>query len=65
MTKIITALIIAITGGILFIWWVNRAHRRKQVRLQQEIRDNARAERDKQLQNMKDKGEFDRWNHDG
>lgn len=61
MPEIIIVLILVLIAGIFFHWWISRAHKRKQVRLDREIRDNALSERDKQLQAAKDKGAFDRW----
>ena len=64
MHNIFTVLIIVLIVGLSFIWLINRAFRRKKMRLHQAIRDNGHAERDKQLQDAKDKGDFDKWNHD-
>jgi len=63
MHEIIIALIVGPIIGILSVLWVNVAFKRKQERLHQEIRASACAERDKQLQDAKAKGDFDTWNH--
>jgi len=63
MHNIFTVIIFGLIAGVFFIWWINRVYKRKQMRLHQAIRDNAYAERDKQLQEAKDKGNFDRWNN--
>lgn len=61
MHNIFTVIISGLIAGVFFIWWINHVYKRKQVRLHQEIRDNAQAERDKQLQEAKDKGDFEKW----
>jgi len=61
MNDIFTVIILGLIAGIFFIWLVNRGHKRKQARLHQQIRDTAQAERDKQLQEAKDQGDFDNW----
>ena len=63
MHETLFALFLGTIVCVFSIWWVNAAHKRKQERLHREIRDNACAERDKQLQEAKDKGGFDIWNH--
>jgi uncharacterized membrane protein len=63
MPRIFYVLILVMIAGIFFHWWVNRAHKRKQAGLDQEIREGAHAEREKQLQEAKDIGSLDRW-HD-
>jgi len=61
MHEIAIALILGIAAGVFFMWWNHRAQKRKQARLDQEMRDTALAEREKQLQAAKDKGDLDRW----
>jgi hypothetical protein len=63
MHNIFTVIISALIAGTIFIWWINHVYRRKRLRLHQAIRDNAYAEREKQLQEAKNKGDFDKWNH--
>jgi hypothetical protein len=63
MHNILTVMILGLITGVLFIWWINHVYRRKQLRLHQAIRDSAHAERAKQLQEAKDKGNFDRWDN--
>ena len=62
--KILTVFILGPIVGLFFIWRMGAANKQDQVRLDQEKRDNIQVERDKQLQEAKDKGDFDRWGHD-
>lgn len=63
MYEMLIALISAIIISILFICRVNAAYKRRKEYLHQDIRDNVTAERNKQLLEVKDKGDFDIWNH--
>jgi Flp pilus assembly protein TadB len=60
---ILTVFVLGPMAGFLFIWRMGAANKRNQARLDQEKRDNIQAERDKQLQEAKDKGDFDKWGH--
>jgi len=62
MNEILAAIFSGIAISIVFIWRVNSAHKRRKERIHQEIRDTVCAERNKQLQAAKDKGDFDIWN---
>ena len=61
MHKIIAMLLIGIGAALFLICQTNTAHKKKQECLHQDVRDNTQAERDKQTQEAKDKGDFDRW----
>ena len=63
MHDILTVMILGLIAGVLSIWWINHVYRRKRMRLHQAIRDDAQAERAKQLQEAVDKGDFDRWDN--
>ena len=64
MYEILAALGLSFIIGAVSMWGVNRARRRKQERLRQEFRENASNERDRQLQEAKAKGHFDKWEQD-
>lgn len=64
MLEIFIALSLGLIGGLLSIWWVNRAHERRRERLHRDMRANAGTERDRQIQAAKDRGDFDIWQPD-
>jgi hypothetical protein len=64
MYELLIAIILCSIFCIFSICWVNSAHKRKKERLHQELRDNACAERDRQIQEAIDKGHFEQWGQD-
>ncbi|NQU58879.1 MAG: hypothetical protein HQ513_16745 [Rhodospirillales bacterium] len=61
MHLVLILVFVGIFTGITSIWLVNISFKRKKVRLHQQLRDISSAARDKQLQEAKDNGEFDKW----
>lgn len=63
MHLILIFVFIGIFTGITSLWLVKISFKRKKARLHQQLRDISRAERDKQLQEAKDNGDFDKWDN--
>lgn len=61
MYEIFLGLALGLLLAVYSTWWVNKAQRRKQERFHQELRENACAEKEKQIQAAKAKGDFKLW----
>ena len=59
--KVLLICFLGVGAGAFFIWWIGGSGKRHQERVSYEHREIIAAERERQLEEAKASGAFDRW----